>query len=74
MATSQQKPAQSPQKPASAPDATKTSLWGTLFGGGAVDSAAKDIRSAPGRREKEAGLKNGGAVKMTKSSTPHKCK
>ena len=64
-----------PEKPASAPkDATQTSVWKKLFGGGATDAAAEALRKRKEQTDAAAGYKNGGMVKAGKSSTPYKCK
>jgi len=62
-----------PARPASAPDATKTSIWGKMFGGGQTDAAAKSISGRQtqldAEERKATGYKDGGMVKCTKSST-----
>ena len=62
-----------PARPASAPNATKTSVWNKLFGGGQVDAAAKEIEGRQERLDREerkaTGYKDGGMVKCTRSST-----
>lgn len=70
--------AQKPKAPASAPNATKTSTWSKLFGGGGVDAAASELETRQKKlddAEKKAnGMKNGGMVKVGKGATPYKCK
>ena len=46
-------------------------FYGRALSGGAAGAAAKDLESAPKKREQAAGYKNGGLVKMTPKATPY---
>lgn len=47
-------------------------FYGRKLSGGMAGSAAKELETAPKKREEAAGYKDGGLVKMTPKSTPYK--
>lgn len=53
-----------------APKANKTSVWEKLFGGGAVDGAAKTIEGRDARLAEQERIANGGAPRDANGYAP----